>query len=78
MKFPKKYESRVSSAESDMDGYWIHLKPGWYSPDMECHTIHEYTVKAALAALRRTEPCTCRECREHAGKLAKLLEVANG
>lgn len=26
------------------EGWWIHLKEGYISPEMECRTIHERTI----------------------------------
>ena len=41
----------VSDERGMGDGYWIVLKDGWYSPDMDCQTIHEYTIKALRAVM---------------------------
>ena len=34
-------------------GYWVYLAEGWHSPDMDCQTLHEYTVKDLCAMLAR-------------------------
>ena len=42
--------------ETDQDnGYWIYLKDGYWSPDMEAITIHEMTVKDLLDVFSRVE-----------------------
>ncbi len=33
--------------------YWVYCKSPYYCPDMECQTIHEDTVKEALARMKR-------------------------
>lgn len=42
----------VDEVGKDDDGYWVWLKTGWVCPDMECGTIHEYTVADAIAMLK--------------------------
>lgn len=40
-----KEDPRVQEIYREEDnGIWIHLKPGWWSMDMECGIIHEGTV----------------------------------
>ena len=39
----------------DSDGYWIWLKGGWISPDMECGTIHEWTISDCCCKLNGVE-----------------------
>jgi hypothetical protein len=62
-----KADPRVADAYKEFDdsgdfSYWIHLAPGIRSPEMDCHTIHEPTVRKAFALLRTTRPCACGEC----------------
>ena len=45
-------EEAIESVEVDLyggvngfNGYWVYLSDGYVSPDMECHTIHEDTLK---------------------------------
>lgn len=52
MRVPKKYEHMIEEIIKDVDGYWIHLAEGFYSPDTGAHTIHEETQKDALACIR--------------------------
>lgn len=52
MRVPKKYEHMIEEIIKDVDGYWIHLAEGFYSPETGTHTIHEGTQKDALACIR--------------------------
>ena len=36
--------------------YWVYLAPGWICPLMECHTIHEDTLKELRIYIRSIEP----------------------
>lgn len=47
------------------EGHWITLDDAWYSPDMGCRTIHEYTLRDCVAVLRNVEPA------EHADPAAQ-------
>jgi hypothetical protein len=40
--------------------YWLHLE-GYYSPYMECHTIHEPTIAKLKEVFRGIKPCTDKE-----------------
>lgn len=55
IKIPKKYQERVEELWYDSDGYWLILKEGWRSPEMDCRTIHEDTQARVLNYLRGTE-----------------------
>ena len=35
----------------EVKGRWVYLKEGWISPDMECGTIHEPSIKACCELL---------------------------
>ena len=39
----QRYE--VDQIFQDSDGWWVWLKPGYWSSNMECGTIHEMTIK---------------------------------
>ncbi len=41
--------SAVDQIFRDSDGWWIWLKPGWWSCNMECGTIHELTIAECCA-----------------------------
>jgi hypothetical protein len=47
-------------------GYWAYLKKEFYSPDMDCWTLHEDTLKELQAVLDNVRPSTEEELREHA------------
>lgn len=64
MKVPKKYHHMISEIYHDSDGYWCYTADGFYSPYMDCHTIHEDTQKQLLEVIRGIEPCDCEECKE--------------
>ena len=53
---PDKFES-WHTEDNNARGldYWVYCKAPYYSPDMECGTIHEDTVKDALAKMRGVE-----------------------
>jgi hypothetical protein len=38
--------------ESKQDGYWVFLRPGFICLDMDCQTIHEYTVSEVIDRLK--------------------------
>ena len=42
--------------------WWVGLHPGYCCPPMECHTIHEATVKEAWGMVREVTRCRCIEC----------------
>ncbi len=41
----------ILEVSHDEDGYWVILRAGWTSTNMECQTIHENTVEDCLAEL---------------------------
>lgn len=63
IKVPKKYQHMIELIDDEgTEGYWVYTNHGYYSPDMECHTIHEYTQAEVLQKIRNIEPCNCKEC----------------
>lgn len=64
----------VESTHTEFDGYreddraarWVYLKPGYLSPDMECGTIHEGTIKECCELLNNARRMTVEEV-ERAG-----------
>jgi hypothetical protein len=64
IKIPKKYQHMLLELYQDSDGYWCYSADGYYFPDMECHTAHEWTVKDLLNVIRTVKPCFCDECKE--------------
>lgn len=53
---------KVECVTRDVDGYWIYTRPGYFSPEMDCHTIHEYTVRETMTKARNIAPCDCDQC----------------
>lgn len=56
-----KNDPRVDEFTSELDGiegksFWLYLKSDFISPDMECHTIHEKTIKSICEKLNRVVP----------------------
>lgn len=37
------------------DGHWLYLNSGWICPEMECGTIHEYTVGEVMDKFKTVE-----------------------
>lgn len=65
IKVPKKYQHMIGEIWTEDDGwsdwgpsYWVSIAEGFYSPDMECHTLHESTQKEILSLIRRIRPET--------------------
>ena len=53
----QRHADKIEEAYSEgEDGYWIILKDGWWNPDYQAISIHEWTVKACLLALTRIAP----------------------
>ena len=47
----------------DYDGdYWVGLHNGWCCPLMECHVIHEPTLKEVWKMVVECVPCACIGC----------------
>ncbi len=46
----------------DTDGHWILLERGYRCAYSGTHTIHEWTVKDAIKAIRGIERCDCEVC----------------
>jgi hypothetical protein len=42
--------------------YWVGLHNGWCCPLMECHTIHEATLKEVWDMVVECVPCACIGC----------------
>lgn len=56
-KHPEKFASWHSEDHNARGlDYWVYCKPPYFSPDMECGTIHEDTVKETLAKMRAVIP----------------------
>ena len=55
IKIPKKYQHMIDEVLKDQDGYWVYLKDGYYSPTLDCGTIHEDTIKDVLKEIRKIE-----------------------
>jgi hypothetical protein len=60
-KLAASHGDKIASWYKDSDGYWIDLKYGWQL--FGTHTVHELTVKEALASFRGVHPCSCTECK---------------
>jgi len=62
----KATDSRVDDVEDngpdETARYWVHLKPGFYSPMDDSHTITGETIKEIRQALSIVKPCICEEC----------------
>lgn len=65
---PKKYQHMIDEIYHDSDGYWCYTAYGFYSPYMDCHTIHEDTQADILSRVRGIEPCDCDECLKELAK----------
>ena len=46
------------------NGYWVHLKAGFFNAPSETHIIHKDTIKDCVSLLREVEVCSCPDCRE--------------
>lgn len=61
LRVPRKYQHMVESIHhEECDGkrdYWLYTAKGYYSPEMECGTIHEFTQRDVLAYLRNVRAC---------------------
>ena len=52
-KHPEKFDSWHTEDNNDRGlDYWVYCKDPYFCPDMECQTIHEDTVKDAMAKMR--------------------------
>jgi hypothetical protein len=63
----KAYQRMIESIEDgrrNQNGYWIHLKPGFWNPATETHSISETTQRDAEARLAEVESCNCKECQQ--------------
>lgn len=49
---PEKFESWHSEITDGKKDYWVYCAPPYYCPEMECGTIHEFTVKETLEKMR--------------------------
>jgi hypothetical protein len=55
------HRDKIAGWYKDSDGYWIDLRAGWQW--QECHTVHEWNVRDAIASFRTVKPCDCGDCR---------------
>jgi hypothetical protein len=60
-KLQAKHPDKIAGWYKDSDGYWINLRKGWQWE--ECHAVHEWNVRDALASFRDVKPCDCGNCR---------------
>lgn len=53
-KHPDKFESwHIEDNEGPgTKDYWVYCRDPYFSPDMECQTIHEWNVKDTLARMK--------------------------
>ena len=51
----------TDSLGREVQGRWVYLKEGYISPDMECGTIHEPSVKACCELLNSCRRATLEE-----------------
>lgn len=63
----------VGKAFRDSDGYWVWLKPGYWSTNMECGTLHEYTVKELIEQWQYVGP---RDTAREANSQPTIEQVA--
>lgn len=52
---PQKYIDAIadfSDERNNGDGYWIYLKEPFFNPQLECRTIHEQKLSAAISILK--------------------------
>jgi hypothetical protein len=71
----------VASLHQEHDGgfgdgpsYWCYLKSGYVSPEMECGSIHEPTIKAVCELLNNARRLTVAEIEEGYMTTASLAE----
>ena len=62
LKVPKKYQPMINEIWQEDDGfsehgpsYWVAIADGYWSPDMQCRTLHESTQKEILMLIRNIE-----------------------
>ena len=56
------------------EGCWIHLRAGYFNPQLEAHTIHEGTVAEVLEIFQGVIICDCPdEC--HAANMKKRAKA---
>lgn len=62
IKVPKKYEHMIEEIWQEDDGwsergpsYWVTIADGFWSPQMQCHTLHESSQKEILELIRGIE-----------------------
>jgi len=61
----------IQETEVHMDGFAIHLKPGFHNGDdplLPEHSIWEDTKREAYARLKEVVPCACEGCKEARGQ----------
>lgn len=53
------YPDRIHAIDDercDDNGYWLMLTPAWFSPEMECRTLHEMTVRDLVRQFNACRP----------------------
>lgn len=58
----EKYAEMIRDAYRDSDGVWIEFNVGWTNLSTGCHSIHEGTIREAIAAMKWTERCRRKWC----------------
>lgn len=53
--------SDVSDERDTDDGYWVHLRPGWWHPDDETHCVHRDNLRECSQEMKSVEQCR-RDC----------------
>lgn len=59
----------------DRPSWWCYLKPGYISPEMECGSIHEPTIKGVCELLNTTRKATLEEIKQQGYTLAEARET---
>lgn len=67
----REYGNRMYGNRSD---YWVYTRDGFYSPEMESHTIHEDTIKDTIAVCSNIQACDCKDCIDVAAKASPQQE----
>lgn len=73
-----KQNPRIADAWSEVadgNGYWAVTKPGFYFPNMECHTCREDTLATLLKEVRTIAPCTCADCLAHSEQFVSVART---
>jgi hypothetical protein len=59
----KRVDDIEDNGPDEMARYWVHLKPGYYSPMDDSHTITGETIREVRQALAIVEECQCEQCK---------------